>query len=628
MGSAAGEAAAGKKQAKMAKKKKESFAEDITAAGLLFADPKVLLAKMAELSKKKSASSSGKKKPKASKTGVKRKKTASQEEDASAKRPRSQSESSEGAEETAAAAATAEGAAPGSCEAGGSSSSRLSPAALAYRRTHEIIVPAGCPAPLDTFKEAEKRIGFELVKAMRDQGFTAPTPIQAQGWPIAMQGLDMVGVAKTGSGKTCAFMLPGLVRLSSCDPASDVEEEQMARPRLLVLAPTRELAQQISVEAKKLAEAIDASVVCLFGGAPKGEQARELKAGADVVVATPGRLIDFCTGDKQRNIAPIVSLRGVCYLVLDEADRMLDMGFEAEIRKIMRQCAKPADAREEVLAGSARQTLFFTATWPVEVQRVARSLTRPTAVQLRIGQGASGSQLTANASIQQAVRVVPEDDKLEQLEDILIKELLPNETAIIFASRKKTCDVLEQHIQGAMETETKPLVSWCKAIHGDRDQVDRDKALVAFRSMTSQTTKKTGRKAVLVATDVASRGLDIPGVALVVIFDFGGEADRPGLESYVHRIGRTGRAGKTGKAITLFTSQDAGAAGFVELLKNAQQEVPPELAKLAANDSGGSGQKKKQERNEKGGKGSKGAGKGQKGGSKKATKQKKGRKRT
>jgi len=275
------------------------------------------------------------------------------------------------------------------------------------------------------------------------------------------------------------------------------------------------------------------------------------------------------------------------------------MGFEPDIRRIAKACRQTGRRGEGFGAGGAqagarRQTLFFTATWPAAVQRAAAAFTSKSAVQIRIGQGSDGKQVTANSSVTQTVLVIPEEEKLSRLKQILEKELRPGETAIVFATRKTTCDQLEEMLKSATVSSNSgvrdpahpwvktmgpvPLCAWVRAIHGDREQWEREQNLNAFRSMTTK--PQAHRKAVLVATDVASRGLDIPGVALVVVFDFGGEADRPGVDSYVHRIGRTGRAGRTGKSFTFFTPEDAGAGAFVQLLRNAQQEVPAELDAL------------------------------------------------
>jgi superfamily II DNA/RNA helicase len=204
-------------------------------------------------------------------------------------------------------------------------------------------------------------------------------------------------------------------------------------------------------------------------------------------------------------------------------------------------------------------------------------------LQVHVGQSRSNDQVAASASIVQEVVVLREEEKLVKLKEVLAKKLRASETAIVFAARKTTCDQLEIELRKATVPSggvmrDPPLLSWVRALHGDRDQQEREHHLQVFRSMTTK--PQPGRKAVLVATDVASRALDIPGVALVVIFDFGGESDRPGVESYVHRIGRTGRAGRQGYSCTFFTREDVGASALAELLRGASQPVPVELDEL------------------------------------------------
>merc|ERR1719215_756047 len=278
----------------------------------------------------------------------------------------------------------------------------------------------------------------------------------------------------------------------------------------------------------------------------------------------------------------------VTYLVLDEADRMLDMGFEPDIRKIVEQCPPTGDPAEGggatgPKAGTKRQTLFFTATWPQDVRSTAASLTSNTAVQVRIGQGCDGDKLTANKDILQTIEVMEESEKLERLVAVLDKKLKDGDTAMIFAAMKHGCDDIEKGLQKRAAGSGRPM--WVKAIHSGKDQWVRDESLAQFRELTAKPKKNT--RAVLVATDVASRGLDIPGVALVVVYDFGRalkSAQNGGVESYVHRIGRTGRAGRRGKAITFFTREDAGAMELIELLKDAGQNVTAGLEELASSE--------------------------------------------
>lgn len=311
-------------------------------------------------------------------------------------------------------------------------------------------------------------------------------------------------------------------------------------PTVLVLSPTRELATQIQDEAVKFAKSSRISCACLYGGAPKGPQLRDIDRGADIVVATPGRLNDIL---EMRRI----SLHQVSYLVLDEADRMLDMGFEPQIRKVV----KEVPAR--------RQTLMFTATWPKEVRKIAADLlVNP--VQVNIG---NVDELVANKSITQHIEVLAPMEKHRRLEQIL-RSQDPGSKIIIFCSTKKMCDQLARNLTRQFGAA---------AIHGDKSQAERDHVLNQFR---------TGRSPVLVATDVAARGLDIKDIRVVVNYDF-----PTGVEDYVHRIGRTGRAGATGLAYTFFGDQDAKhASDLVKILEGANQQVPPALHDLASRGGG------------------------------------------
>ncbi|KAI5063784.1 hypothetical protein GOP47_0020454 [Adiantum capillus-veneris] len=363
-----------------------------------------------------------------------------------------------------------------------------------YRIQHEItVIGEDVPPPLMTFDEGN--FPSEIIKELRAAGFTAPTPIQAQSWPIALQKRDIVAIAKTGSGKTLGYLLPAFLRLLH------IKGNSRAGPIVLVLAPTRELATQIQDEAVKFGRSSRITSTCVYGGAPKGPQLRDLERGADIVIATPGRLNDFLEAKK-------VSLRQVSYLVLDEADRMLDMGFEPQIRKIVKDVP------------SSRQTLMFTATWPKEVRKIAADLL-VNAAHVNIG---NADELTANKAITQHVEVVQPFHKQRRLEEIL-RNQEPGAKVIIFCSTKKMCDQLARSLSRGFRAV---------AIHGDKSQSERDHVLAQF---------KAGRCPILVATDVAARGLDVKDIRVVINYDF-----PTGVEDYVHRIGRTGRAGATGRA--------------------------------------------------------------------------------
>ncbi|KAH1038627.1 hypothetical protein J1N35_040370 [Gossypium stocksii] len=403
----------------------------------------------------------------------------------------------------------------------------------AYCRQHEITVSGGeVPPPFSSFEST----GFpsEILREVHNAGFSAPTPIQAQSWPIALQGRDIVAIAKTGSGKTLGYLLPGFMHLKRCR-----NDPQMG-PTVLVLSPTRELATQIQDEAHKFGKSSRISCTCLYGGAPKGPQLREIERGVDIVVATPGRLNDILEMKR-------ISLHQVSYLVLDEADRMLDMGFEPQIRKIVKEVP------------TRRQTLMFTATWPKEVRKIAADLlVNP--VQVNIG---NIDELVANKSITQYVEVLSPMEKHRRLEQIL-RSQEPGSKIIVFCSTKKMCDQLARNLTRQFGAA---------AIHGDKSQADRDFVLSQFR---------TGRSPVLVATDVAARGLDIKDIRVVINYDF-----PTGVEDYVHRIGRTGRAGATGLAYTFFGDQDSKhASDLIKVLEGANQRVPAELRDMASRGGG------------------------------------------
>lgn len=399
----------------------------------------------------------------------------------------------------------------------------------AYRRQHELTaLGENVPAPFMTFEAA----GFppEILREIQNAGFSSPTPIQAQSWSVVLKNRDIVAIAKTGSGKTLGYLLPAFLHLKQC------QKNSQRGPTVLVLAPTRELATQIQDEAVKFGKSSRITSTCIYGGAPKVHQLRDLERGADIVVATPGRLNDFLEMRK-------VNLQQVSLLVLDEADRMLDMGFEPQIRKIVNEIPPQ------------RQTLMYTATWPKEVRKIAGDLLIDP-VQVNIG---NSDELSANKSITQYVEVVVASEKQKRLEQIL-RSQEPGSKILVFCSTKRMCDQLARSLARQFGAA---------AIHGDKTQHERDWVLGQF---------KTGRSPILVATDVAARGLDIKDIRVVLNFDF-----PTGIEDYVHRIGRTGRAGATGLAYTFFSDQDAKyAKDLIKVLEGANQKVPPELRDLAA----------------------------------------------
>uniref|UniRef100_A0A7S1FJI5 RNA helicase n=1 Tax=Noctiluca scintillans TaxID=2966 RepID=A0A7S1FJI5_NOCSC len=375
-----------------------------------------------------------------------------------------------------------------------------------------------------------------LQESLRNAGFPAPSQIQQYTWPLSVQNLDVIGVAATGSGKTLAFLLPAFsVMLQKQVRAGDIT--------LLVIAPTRELAVQIQSESDKFGKPSGLKTTCVYGGAPKGPQADYIRSGVHGVIGTPGRINDFLEGGQLR-------LGKVEKLVLDEADRMLDMGFEPQIRKILQQVPR------------SRHTMFFTATWPNNVRRLASEfLNHPH--QIQIG---NRDELKGNQDITQMVKIVPGANKQSVLREILQQAGVTDRSnggakGLVFCSTKKMCDQLSTQLDRSGVP--------CNAIHGDKDQRAREHALNGL---------KTGSIKLLVATDVAARGLDIKGVTLVVNFDAPSNT-----EDYVHRIGRTGRAGTKGYAVSLITDRDAHALrGIIQVMKRTNQVVTPEMEEMAS----------------------------------------------
>jgi len=391
------------------------------------------------------------------------------------------------------------------------------------------------PRPIQLFTEG----GFPdvVVGVMQKQGFTTPTPIQSVGWPIALSGRDMVGIAQTGSGKTLAYILPAIVHIASQPRLSHGDG-----PIALVLAPTRELAQQIQQVAIEYGQPARVRNTCVFGGAPKGGQARDLERGIEICIATPGRLIDFLESGK-------TNLRRTTYLVLDEADRMLDMGFEPQIRKILEQ-VRPD-----------RQTLMWSATWPKEVRILAEDFLNDY-IQINVG----SLTLAANHNILQIIDVCQENEKESKVQRLLDEIMSERECkTIIFAETKRKVDDL---------TRIMRRFGWpAMCIHGDKSQNERDWVLQEFRNGTSP---------ILVATDVAARGLDVEDVKFVINYDYPNCS-----EDYVHRIGRTGRSERTGTAYTFFTQANSKQAkDLVEVLREANQVVNPKLYELMNNSRG------------------------------------------
>ncbi|QQP39234.1 ATPdependent RNA helicase DDX42like, partial [Caligus rogercresseyi] len=378
--------------------------------------------------------------------------------------------------------------------------------------------------------------GFDetLLKAIRKSEFTQPTPIQSIGIPVCLSGRDTIGIAKTGSGKTATFLWPLLIHIRDQRPLLSGEG-----PIGLILVPTRELALQIYTEAKRFGKIYNLSVVCAYGGGSKWEQSKSFEAGAEIAIATPGRMIDMIK-------MKVTNLERVTYLVLDEADRMFDMGFEAQV------CSICNHVRPD------RQTSLFSATFKKKIERLARDvLSDP----IKIVQGSIGE---ASEDVTQIVKVLEMGGhKWDWLRKSLV-EFTSAGSVLIFVTKKLNCEELAGNLKVQEFT--------CEMIHGDLNQQVRNEILYKFKKKEFP---------ILVATDVAARGLDIPHIRTVVNYDIARDID-----THTHRIGRTGRAGVRGTAYTLVTEKDKEFAGhIVRNLEQANQDVPSELMDLAMRSS-------------------------------------------
>ncbi|MCW2282805.1 superfamily II DNA/RNA helicase [Rhodoblastus acidophilus] len=375
---------------------------------------------------------------------------------------------------------------------------------------------------------SELGLSEKVLRAVEASGYTTPTPIQAQAIPFALTGRDVLGIAQTGTGKTAAFVLPMLSRLEQGRARARV-------PRTLILEPTRELAAQVEESFNKYGAQHKLNVALLIGGVSFGDQETKIMRGADVLIATPGRLLDFFERGK-------LLLTGIEILVIDEADRMLDMGFIPDIEKICK------------LVPFTRQTLFFSATMPPEITRLTEQfLHNPARVEV------ARAATTATTITQGLIASHGGGDKRETLRRLL-REAEDLKNAIVFCNRKR--DVAIVH---------KSLVKHgfpAGCLHGDMDQPARMASLDAF---------KNGDIDILVCSDVAARGLDIPDVSHVFNFD---APSHP--EDYVHRIGRTGRAGRSGVAYTIITADDAKHLHQIQdLIKKEIDWLGPKLDELA-----------------------------------------------
>jgi len=406
------------------------------------------------------------------------------------------------------------------------------------RKTLDLTVSGmDVPKPVLSFEQA--CFPKYILKEVEHVGFEKPTAIQSQGWPMAMSGKDVIGISKTGSGKTLAFLLPAIVHINAQPLLSPGEG-----PIVLILAPTRELALQIQKECDKFGYTSSIKNTCVYGGMPKGPQIDKLRQGVEILIATPGRLIDLLE-------IGATNLRRVTYLVLDEADRMLDMGFEPQITKIVSQIRPD------------RQTLLWSATWPKEVKEIADNFTTDP-IRVTVG----SMDLSANSKINQIINFVSPGEK-QQIFVELVTKCLKDGKVLIFSGTKRNCEFLANDLERAGIRSL--------ALHGDKAQSARDWVMRQFR---------TGSCPVLIATDVASRGLDVQDINTVINYDF-----PQSMEDYVHRIGRTGRAGKAGVAYSLFTPEDSKKAReLIKILKDAGQEVPDQLVQYSSFAGGNGGE--------------------------------------
>jgi ATP-dependent RNA helicase DDX3X len=422
-----------------------------------------------------------------------------------------------------------------------------------FEKYDDIPVEAsGHDVPEPVLKFTNPPLDDHLLKNIELAHYKVPTPVQKYSIPIVMGGRDLMACAQTGSGKTGGFLFPILSQAfingpSAAPPGAGANfgRQRKAYPTSLILAPTRELVSQIYDESRKFAYRSWVRPCVVYGGADIGSQLRQIERGCDLLVATPGRLVDLIERGR-------ISLCNIKYLVLDEADRMLDMGFEPQIRRIVEG--------EDMPGVQERQTLMFSATFPRDIQMLARDFLKDY-VFLSVGRVGSTSE-----NITQKVEYVEDMDKRSVLLDILHTHGAG--LTLIFVETKRMADSLSDFLIN----QNFPATS----IHGDRTQRERERALEMFRN---------GRCPILVATAVAARGLDIPNVTHVVNYDLPTDID-----DYVHRIGRTGRAGNTGISTAFFNRGNRGVVrDLIDLLKEANQEVPAFLENIAREGSFGGG---------------------------------------
>ncbi|KAM6123095.1 putative ATP-dependent RNA helicase DDX46 [Phoenicopterus ruber ruber] len=389
----------------------------------------------------------------------------------------------------------------------------------------------GCPKPIKTWVQCG--ISMKILTALKKHGYEKPTPIQSQAIPAIMNGRDLIGIAKTGSGKTIAFLLPMFRHIMDQRALEEGEG-----PIAVIMTPTRELALQITKECKKFSKTLGLRVVCVYGGTGISEQIAELKRGAEIIVCTPGRMIDMLAANNGR----VTNLRRVTYVVLDEADRMFDMGFEPQVMRIV------DNVRPD------RQTVMFSATFPRAMEALARRiLSKPIEVQV-------GGRSVVCSDVEQHVIVIEEENKFLKLLELL-GHYQEKGSVIIFVDKQEHADGLLKDLMRASYP--------CLSLHGGIDQYDRDSIINDF---------KNGICKLLVATSVAARGLDVKQLMLVVNYSCPNH-----YEDYVHRAGRTGRAGNKGYAYTFITEDQARYAGdIIKALELSGNPIPTDLEKLWA----------------------------------------------
>ncbi|XP_058852556.1 probable ATP-dependent RNA helicase DDX46 isoform X2 [Acipenser ruthenus] len=387
----------------------------------------------------------------------------------------------------------------------------------------------GCPKPIKTWVQCG--ISMKILSALKKQNYDKPTPIQAQAIPAIMCGRDLIGIAKTGSGKTIAFLLPMFRHIMDQRPLEEAEG-----PIAVIMTPTRELALQITKECKKCSKPLGLRVVCVYGGTGISEQIAELKRGAEIIVCTPGRMIDMLGANNGR----VTNLRRVTYVVIDEADRMFDMGFEPQVMRIV------DNIRPD------RQTVMFSATFPRAMEALARRiLSKPVEVQV-------GGRSIVCSDVEQHVIVLEEENKFLKLLELL-GHYQEKGSVIIFVDKQEHADGLLKDLMKASYP--------CMSLHGGIDQYDRDSIINDF---------KNGACRLLVATSVAARGLDVKHLILVINYNCPNH-----YEDYVHRAGRTGRAGNKGFVYTFITEDQARyAVDIIKALELSGAAVPPQLEQL------------------------------------------------